>query len=182
MLRSFMLWSGAEPTFKSKAWELVATTVIAIIAWLLGRIYERRKTRFKNALAACKRLRTLLAEWFDGIRGAVELEKTVDDTLEKLAAFMERHHFEERTRDDFHTISLEPDCQKLAGFAHLFKNIALERKKSLYMVLERVEYSRAYEQYKDQAIAELQHVYDDFQAELDKTITSLEKKENRLWF
>ena len=146
MLRSFMLWSGAETTFKSKAWELVATTFIGIIAWLFGRIYERRKTRFKDALAACKRLRTLLAEWFDGIRNAVEPEKTVDDTREKLAAFMDRHHFEERARDDFHTVSLEPDCQKLAGFAHLFKKIALERKETLHMVLQRAEYSRAYEQ------------------------------------
>jgi hypothetical protein len=92
-----------------------------------------RKARFKNALAACKRLQTVLAEWFDGIRDAVQLEKTADDTRNKLKAFMDRHHFEERTRDDFRTISLDPDCQRLARFAHLLAKLALEDKQILFM-------------------------------------------------
>jgi hypothetical protein len=95
---------------------------------------------------------------------------------------MDRHHFQERTREDFRTILLEPTSKRLAQFADLFEKRALENKQILFMILQQADYSRAYERHKDRAIKDLKKVYAEFRAELDKTIERLDEKEKRFFF
>ena len=129
-------------------------------------VHEAARREAERALEACRSLRILTQEWYDGVQEAVMPVKTVGETCQQLDRFMLRHHFEERMQAEL-TKFREPDRKRLGGAVGNFSRKALESKRSLSMRLQKAKYFRDYGAHKDEALKALLVEYDAFRAELE---------------
>jgi hypothetical protein len=129
-------------------------------------VREAARREAERALEACRSLRMLMQEWYDGVQEAVIPVKTVGETRQQLDRFMRGHHFEERMQAEL-TKFQNPDRNRLGAAVGNFSRKALESKGSLAMRLQAAKYFRDYEAHKDEALKALLVEYDAFRAELE---------------
>jgi len=129
-------------------------------------VREAARREAERALEACRSLRRLMSEWYDGVQEAVIPVKTVGETHQQLDRFMRGHHFEERMQAEL-TKFQDPDRKRLGGAVGNFSRSALKSKGSLSMRLQTAKYFRDYEAHKDEALKALLVEYDAFRAELE---------------
>lgn len=146
--------------------------------WLVGRWFERMKTRTRAALESCGRLRVLHGEWLDALLDAFAPESGRNATLDKLVRFMGAHKFEPRLQNEQGPLSKEPDCSRLLAQAHLFHAEALNAKAKLLGLLDKS--NAEYEQARAAVVEDLRRAYDAFSIELERTERLLNKKTDRL--
>jgi hypothetical protein len=188
--------------------DVLVPAVIMIVGAFLGywfaRRLERKKAeiqsnvrRIEDKLKSCTELKLFLAEWFNEIAKATTFEESPEKTLAKLAAFIERKHFEVLLVDKVRELSGEPLCEELIKKANFYKAEALRGKGNVKVGLEgRMigQFSGGYgwrgnDPIIDEVLSRadrkavidyLDNLYNDFAHELDRVRPLLEDKKRKI--
>jgi len=121
----------------------VVTAVVGAVGWFIKTLLEDRKKRRKAALAACIQMQTIVGEWENAVREAVELCDSAPETIKKLEKSIETNHFNIKLERQRPYLSKEnvpdvPECNRVIDLADDFKKDALDTKERLRDILENV--------------------------------------------